>query len=114
MRLSARSARITSYNVCYTKLVRIPGGAVITCDRRISCGESIEELLKEIEPMISDVKGASARIDTEHVTTYTGYQMECVDYFPSWVLEEQHPLIQAGVAAYKGMFEREPVRNNFV
>ena len=86
----------------------IPGAATITCDRRISRGESIEALLAEIEPMISDVKGASARIDREEVTTYTGYHIECVDYFPSWVLEEEHPLIQAGVAAYREMFGGEP------
>ncbi len=64
----------------------IPGEAVITCDRRISCGESIADLLAEIAPMIEDVKGATARIDREKVTTYTGYQIECTDYFPSWVL----------------------------
>lgn len=107
--LGRGTIEVTKIECDTPSLNTIPGGAVITCDRRISCGETIEELLQEIEPMISDVKGASARIDTEHVTTYTGYQMECVDYFPSWVLEEQHPLIQAGVAAYIGMFEREPV-----
>ncbi|HWQ96825.1 MAG TPA: YgeY family selenium metabolism-linked hydrolase [Clostridia bacterium] len=107
--LGRGTIEVTKIECDTPSLNTIPGGAVITCDRRISCGETIEELLQEIEPMIADVKGASARIDTEHVTTYTGYQMECVDYFPSWVLEEQHPLIQAGVAAYIGMFEREPV-----
>ena len=107
--LGRGTIEVTKIECDTPSLNTIPGGTVITCDRRISCGETIEELLKEIEPMIADVKGASARIDTEHVTTYTGYQMECVDYFPSWVLEEQHPLIQAGVAAYRGMFDREPV-----
>jgi len=107
--LGRGTIEVTKIECDTPSLNTIPGGAVITCDRRISCGETIEELLQEIEPMIADVKGASARIDTEHVTTYTGYQMECVDYFPSWVLEQQHPLIQAGVAAYRGMFEREPV-----
>ena len=107
--LGRGTIEVTKIECDTPSLNTIPGGAVITCDRRISCGETIDELLKEIEPMIADVKGASARIDTEHVTTYTGYQMECVDYFPSWVLEEQHPLIQAGVAAYQGMFDREPV-----
>ncbi len=107
--LGRGTIEVTKIECDTPSLNTIPGGTVITCDRRISCGETIEELLKEIEPMISDVKGASARIDTEHVTTYTGYQMQCVDYFPSWVLEDQHPLIQAGVAAYRGMFDREPV-----
>lgn len=107
--LGRGTIEVTKVECDTPSLNTIPGGAVITCDRRISCGESIGDLLREIEPMIADVKGASARIDTERVTSYTGYEMECVDYFPSWVLEEQHPLIRAGVAAYRDMFHREPV-----
>lgn len=86
----------------------IPGQAVITCDRRISCGESIDDLLKEVSQFYEGVEGVTAEIDTEKVTTYTGYDITCVDYFPSWVLEEDHPLIQAGIAAYKDSFQKDP------
>jgi putative selenium metabolism hydrolase len=47
-------------------------------------------------------------IDTEKVTTYTGYDITCVDYFPSWVVDEQHPLIQAGAEAFRSVFNKEP------
>jgi len=107
--LGRGTIEVTKVECDTPSLNTIPGEAVITCDRRISCGESIADLLAEIAPMIEDVKGATARIDREKVTTYTGYQIECTDYFPSWVLPEEHPLVQAGVAAYRGVFQREPV-----
>ena len=87
----------------------IPGEAVITCDRRISCGESIEDLLKEVAPFYEGIEGVTAEIDTEHVTTYTGYDITCVDYFPSWVIPEEHPLIQAGINAFTDSFDEKPV-----
>ena len=107
--LGRGTIEVTKVECDTPSLNTIPGGAVITCDRRISCGESIDDLLNEIKPMMEDVSGAAARIDKEEVTTYTGYQIECVDYFPSWVLPEEHPLIQSGIAAYREMFRREPV-----
>ncbi len=107
--LGRGTIEVTKVECDAPSLNTIPGAAVITCDRRISCAESIEDLLAEIEPMIADVKGASARIDREHVTTYTGYRIECTDYFPSWVMPQEHPLVQAGVAAYRDTFRREPV-----
>ena len=107
--LGRGTIEVTKVECDTPSLNTIPGGATITCDRRISCGESIDDLLKEIQPMIADIKGATSRIDTENVTTYTGYNISCTDYFPSWVLPEEHPLIQAGIAAYREMFEKEPV-----
>ena len=40
--------------------------------------------------------------------TYTGYEITAVDYFPSWVLEEDDPYIQSGVKAYEGLFGKKP------
>jgi putative selenium metabolism hydrolase len=85
----------------------IPGKATIIADRRISCGETAEELLAELSPLLA-LSGARASIDTEQVTTYTGYAIKQTDYFPSWVLPEEHPLIQAGAAAYRGVFGKAP------
>ena len=86
----------------------IPGKATIVCDRRISCGESVEDLLAETQQFYQDIPGAHAAIITEDVTTYKGYRIECLDYFPSWVVSEESTLIKAGVEAYKALFEREP------
>ncbi len=106
--LGQGTIEVTNVSCKTPSLNTIPGEAVITCDRRISCGESIEDLINEVKPFFKDIPGVSAEIDTEKVTTYTGYDIECVDYFPSWVVPEEHPLIQAGASAFRAMFGKEP------
>lgn len=106
--LGKGTIEVTKVDCKTPSLNTIPGEAIITCDRRISCGESIDDLLAEIEPFIKDIEGATCNIDTEQVTTYTGYDITCVDYFPSWVLEEDDPYIQAGAAAFEGLFGKRP------
>ena len=106
--LGKGTIEVTKVDCKTPSLNTIPGEAVITCDRRIACGESIEDLLNEVKPFIENIEGVKAEIDTEKVVTYTGYEITAVDYFPSWVLEEDDPYVQAGAAAYEGLFGKRP------
>ncbi len=106
--LGKGTIEVTKVDCKTPSLNTIPGEVVITCDRRITCGETIQDLLNEVKPFFANIPGVKAEIDTEKVTTYTGYDITCVDYFPSWVVDEQHPLIQAGAEAYRSVFEKEP------
>lgn len=106
--LGKGTIEVTKVDCKTPSLNTIPGEAVITCDRRISCGESIDELLAEVKPFYESIPGVKAEIDNESITTYTGYEINAVDYFPSWVMEENDPYIQAGVAAYEGLFGKKP------
>ena len=106
--LGKGTIEVTKVDCKTPSLNTIPGEVVITCDRRISCGETIADLLSEVKPYFANIPGVKAEIDTEKVTTYTGYDITCVDYFPSWVVDEQHPLIQAGAEAFRSVFDKEP------
>jgi len=107
--LGKGTMEVTKVECKTPSLNTIPGEVTVICDRRITCGETIEELLKEVQPYIADVKGAKAEIDTERVTTYTGYEITCVDYFPSWVMPEDHKIVSSSVEAFKVIFDKEPV-----
>ncbi len=99
-----------TYVECNTpSLNTVPGEVTVVCDRRISCGETSEDLIKEMQQHLAKAPGAQAAIDTESVTTYTGYEISCEDYFPSWVMPEDHKIVQSGVAAYKAVYGKEPV-----
>ena len=106
--LGKGTIEVTKVDCKTPSLNTIPGEAVITCDRRISCGETIEQLLDEVKPFFENIPGVKAEIDTEKVVSYTGYEIEAVDYFPSWVMAEDDPYIQSGVAAYEGLFGKKP------
>ena len=45
---------------------------------------------------------------TYDTPSWTGlsYPTDC--YFPSWVVEEEHPAVQAAATAYRSLFEAEP------
>jgi len=41
--------------------------------------------------------------------SYTGYVKKAEEFFPAWSLEEDHPLIQAGAAAFEALFDKKAV-----
>jgi len=107
--LGKGSIEVTKVDCKTPSLNTIPGEVTVICDRRISCGESIDDLLNEVKPFLDKVSGAKAAIDTEKVTTYTGYEITCVDYFPSWVMPEDHRIVVSGIDAFKAALGRDPV-----
>jgi len=40
---------------------------------------------------------------------YTGFEYGMQKYYPTWKLEESHPVIQKGIETYKSLFNSEPV-----
>ena len=40
--------------------------------------------------------------------SYTGLVYPTESYFPTWLIEEEHPVTQTLVEAYKGLFKSEP------
>ena len=86
----------------------IPGKTVLHADRRISCGESISDILGEIKEW-TDEANAVAEIGEERYKTYTGYEVVAEDYFPSWVMPMDSKIVQAGIETFKTLFEKEPV-----
>jgi len=106
--LGRGSIELTNLKCNTPSLNTIPGKTTVFIDRRISRGESQGELIQEIDPWVREVQGTTS-IDTEQVTTYTGYKIEQEDYFPSWVVAEEHPLIQAGIQTFSTLFGKEPV-----
>lgn len=103
--LGSGSIEITNLKCGSLSLNTIPGKVTVFIDRRISRGESKNELLEEISPWVDEV-GGRASIDVERVTTYTGYEIEQEDYFPSWILPKDHVLIRSGEETFSTLFER--------
>jgi putative selenium metabolism hydrolase len=88
----------------------VADGCTISIDRRLTTGENQALALAQIRELPS-VKAARAEVTmyTYQKPSYTGlvYPTDC--YFPTWVLEEDHPVTRAAVATYHALFE-EPAR----
>jgi len=88
----------------------VPDYCSIYLDRRLTWGETKESALAEIRAIIEKLKiAAKVELPVYRAKAFTGtiYPME--KYYPTWKLEENHPLVQAGVASYRELFEKEPV-----
>jgi putative selenium metabolism hydrolase len=72
----------------------------IYLDRRMTKGETPQSSVKEIQRLPS-VKKASGKVEIlqYEAVAWTGLKVGQEKYFPTWVLEEKHPLVRAGVKA---------------
>lgn len=81
----------------------------ISIDRRLTAGETGEYAIQQIRNLPS-VKAANAEVSMYRYErpSYTGlvYPTEC--YFPTWVIEAEHPVCSTLVDAFRGLFNKDP------
>jgi len=79
----------------------VPDEAVIFIDRRMTFGESKEEVKKQVEDLIPAEFKDSVKVEELFYDepSYTGFVFPVDKYFPAWAYEETHPLVQAGQKA---------------
>ena len=83
----------------------IPDRCEILVDRRMTPGEDLEKTLEELNLLAS---GAEVELIREKLACYTGYTMEVENYFPTWVLDESHPLIKRGLGTVTDALGTKP------
>ena len=102
---------LTVSQIFYTSPSRcaVADGCAISIDRRLTVGEDQEYALAQIAELPA-AKAAGAKVTMYKYDTpaYTGlvYPTDC--YFPSWVVAEDHPAVQATAAAYSSLFKTAP------
>jgi putative selenium metabolism hydrolase len=81
----------------------------ISVDRRLTAGEDGELALQQIRNLPA-VKAANATVEmyTYERPSYTGLVYPTDAYFPTWVIEEEHPICHTLVDAYEGLFHKKP------
>ena len=82
--------------------------AKIHLDRRLTWGETKESAVAEIQEVVKDL---DATIEVLHYeeTSYTGLRYGMEKYYPTWKLEDQHPLVVNAREAFRNMFGKEAV-----
>ncbi|MCB0744167.1 MAG: YgeY family selenium metabolism-linked hydrolase, partial [Ignavibacteriae bacterium] len=81
--------------------------ARIHLDRRLTWGEDKELALNQVKEIVKDMNAKVELLNYEE-TAYTGLKYGMQKYFPTWKLEEDHPLVKKGVEAYKDLFKSDP------
>jgi putative selenium metabolism hydrolase len=81
--------------------------ARIHLDRRLTWGEDKDLALNQIKEIVKDMNAKVELLDYEE-TAYTGLKYGMQKYFPTWKLEEDHPLVKMGVGTYEDLFKAKP------
>ncbi len=100
---------IVSHIACTTpSLNAVPDSATITLDRRLTTGETVDGALSELRslPHLGDAEVALLHYEA---TGWNGGAVSQDKYYPTWVLEEGHPLVQGVAAAAAEVLGRAPV-----
>ncbi|NLI09636.1 MAG: YgeY family selenium metabolism-linked hydrolase [Elusimicrobia bacterium] len=93
----------------------VPDECTIYLDRRLTVGETLKSSVKEIESLPS-VKKFKAKVEVLQydAVSWTGLKVSQEKYFPTWVLSENHKLVQAGVKAGEVALGKKPIVDKWV
>ncbi|MBC8184408.1 YgeY family selenium metabolism-linked hydrolase [candidate division KSB1 bacterium] len=79
-------------------LCSVPDYCQIHIDRRLTLGESKESAVEQLQKIIQDKKmDAEISIPDYEAVSWKGTKFKEEAYFPTWVLEKDHVLTQAGL-----------------
>jgi putative selenium metabolism hydrolase len=88
----------------------VADGCSISIDRRLTLGETAETALEEIRnlPSVQAAKAEVAMYDYAR-PSWRGLVYPTEAYFPTWLIEEDHPVTRALAQAYTDLFQEQPL-----
>jgi putative selenium metabolism hydrolase len=109
--LGKASVAVTDASVRTASLNAVPDQFSIFLDRRITFGESKENVVSQIRGLIPDYLQDEIHVEELYYDTpsYTGFVFPVGKYFPPWVLDEQHPLVQVGEETIKTLWHEDRI-----
>ncbi len=90
----------------------VPDQAMLYLDRRLTWGEDAESAVDQVKKYIKDALGEEAESVTMPDYDKKGWKKREYSqelYFPTWKIDEEHPLVQAGISAYSALFGKKPL-----
>lgn len=113
--LGKGSVAVTSVECKTPSLNAVPDECTIYLDRRLTLGETLKSSVEEIKRLPA-VKKTGAKVEVLYydAVSWTGLKVGQEKYFPTWVLPENHKLVQAGVKAGRIALGKNPVVDKWV
>ncbi|GAB4498079.1 MAG: YgeY family selenium metabolism-linked hydrolase [Anaerolineales bacterium] len=92
------SIAVTDLKVRTASINAVPDQFTIFIDRRITSNEPREQVIEQIKGLIPDYLQQEIYVEELFYDepSYTGFVFPVSKFYPAWLLEETHPLTQAG------------------
>ncbi|MAU09314.1 MAG: YgeY family selenium metabolism-linked hydrolase [Anaerolineaceae bacterium] len=95
---------VTDMEVKTPSINAVPDEATIFVDRRVTLGETPEGELARLQEIVGDRDDVTVEILMYEEPSYTGFVFPLEKIYPAWLLEDEHPFVQAGVEAGKAIY----------
>ena len=78
----------------------VPDSCSFYIDRRLVLGETEESVLAPLQELARE-EGIDADVEVTHHASksWTGYECHTPEFYPAWLIDEDHPLVSAAVSA---------------
>jgi putative selenium metabolism hydrolase len=110
--LGNASVAVTDVEARTNSINAVPNQFSIYLDRRITLAEPHDEVVNLIKGLIPDYLQNEIIVEELFYDTpsYTGYVFPLNKYFPAWLQEDNHPLVQAGQKTIRDLWgENRPL-----
>lgn len=104
--LGKGSVTISEFVSGSPSLCAVADFAKIHLDRRLTWGENKDLAVKEVEEIVKDMN-AKVEVINYNEKAFTGKEYGMEKYYPTWKLEETHPVIETGKKAYRELFNAD-------
>lgn len=104
--LGKGSVTISEFVSGSPSLCAVADFAKIHLDRRLTWGENKDLAVKEVEEIVKDMN-AKVEVINYNEKAFTGKEYGMEKYYPTWKLEEMHPVIETGKKAYRELFNAD-------
>jgi len=100
------SIAVTDVTARTASLNAVPDQFTIYIDRRITLNEPHDEVIAQIKGLIPDYLQDEIHVEElfYDAPSYTGFVFPVSKYYPAWLLDETHPLTQAGQSTVEALW----------
>jgi len=103
------SVAVTDVSARTASLNAVPDQFTIFLDRRITSNEPRDEVIAQIQGLIPDYLQEEIHVEELFYDepSYTGFVFPVSKFYPPWLLEDAHPLTQAGQATIEALWNEK-------
>jgi putative selenium metabolism hydrolase len=107
--LGPGSLAVTDISSSASSRNAVPDRCELIIDRRLTLGENETKAIAEVQRVIAR-EGVRAEVEvTEYqATSYSGYPCHSREFYPAWVMAEDHPLVLSAVQAVREELKHRP------
>jgi putative selenium metabolism hydrolase len=100
------SIAVTDVKVRTASLNAVPDQFTIFLDRRITSNEQRDEVISQIKGLIPDYLQDEIQVEElfYDIPSYTGFVFPVSKFYPAWLLDDAHPLTQAGQSTIEALW----------